>query len=125
MIVNTASVAGLRATPTLIGYGASKHAALGLTGNAAVEMGTDNIRVNCVFPRVVQTPMMGKIEDQSLLLGMVKNATKYQRSYEERTPLGRYVSPLKVAALVIFLRSDVASMITGESSVVEGGFLQS
>ena len=88
-------------------------------------MATDNIRVNSVFPAIVQTPMMGKIEDQSVLLGMVKNATKYQRSHEERTPLGRYVSPSKAAAPVTFLRSDEASMITGESFLVEGGVLQS
>ncbi len=124
-IVNTASAAGLTATPTLIGYGASKHAVVGMTKSAAVEMATDNIRVNCVCPGIVQTPMIGRIEDQSVSLGIVKNATEYQRTYEERTPLGRYVTPSEVAALVTFLASDEASMITGESSVVDGGFLQS
>ncbi len=125
VIINTASAAGLAATPTLIGYGASKHAVVGMTKSAAVEMATDNIRVNCVCPEIVKTPMVGRIEDQSVSLGIVKNATEYQRIYQERTPLGRYVAPSEVAALVTFLGSDEASIITGESSVVDGGFLQS
>ena len=125
VIINTASAAGLTATPTLFGYGASKHAVVGMTKTAAVEMAHLNIRVNCICPGIVETSMIRKIEDQSVSIGVAASADEFKNNYNQRAPLGRYVTPSEVAALLAFLGSDEASMITGESSVIDGGFLHS
>jgi NAD(P)-dependent dehydrogenase (short-subunit alcohol dehydrogenase family) len=69
--------------------------------------------------------MIRKIEDQSVSIGVVVSADEFKNSYNQRAPLGRYVRPSEVAALLAFLGSDEASMITGESSVIDGGFLHS
>ena len=58
-------------------------------------------------------------------LVMVDNADQYQQAYSDRTPLKRYVEASEVAALAAFLGSDEGGMITGETSVIDGGFLQS
>jgi 3alpha(or 20beta)-hydroxysteroid dehydrogenase len=120
-IVNTASGAGLMATPTIIGYGASKHAVVGMTKTAAVELGADQIRVNCVCPGAVNTTMVRAIEEQSAELGAVETAADYTKMLNERTPLGRYVEPEEVAALVAFLGADESSIITGEAYGIDGG----
>ena len=124
-IINTASAAGLTATPTLMGYGASKHAVVGMTKTAAVEMAPMGIRVNCICPGIVSTQMIQTIENKSVSLGLVSSADQYQQAYSDRTPLKRYVEASEVAALAAFLGSDEAGMITGETSVIDGGFLQS
>lgn len=124
-IINTASAAGLTATPTLMGYGASKHAVVGMTKTAAVEMAPMGIRVNCICPGIVSTQMIQTIENESVSLGLVSSADQYQQAYSDRTPLKRYVEPSEVAALAAFLGSDESCMITGETSVIDGGFLQS
>ena len=124
-IINTASAAGLTATPTLMGYGASKHAVVGMTKTAAVEMASMGIRVNCICPGIVSTQMIQTIENKSVSLGLVSSADQYQQAYSDRTPLKRYVEASEVAALVAFLGSDEGGMITGETSVIDGGFLQS
>ena len=124
-IINTASAAGLTATPTLMGYGASKHAVVGMTKTAAVEMGPMGIRVNCICPGIVSTQMIQTIENKSVSLGLVSSADQYQQAYSDRTPLKRYVEASEVAALAAFLGSDESGMITGETSVIDGGFLQS
>ena len=124
-IINTASAAGLTATPTLMGYGASKHAVVGMTKTAAVEMAPMGIRVNCICPGIVSTQMIQTIENESVSLGLVSSADHYQQAYSDRTPLKRYVEPSEVAALAAFLGSDESCMITGETSVIDGGFLQS
>ena len=120
-IVNTASGAGLMATPTIIGYGASKHAVVGMTKTGAVELGPDNIRVNCVCPGAVNTTMITAIEEGSTELGAVTDPTEYAKLLNERTPLGRSVEPEEVAALVAFLAADESSIITGTSYVIDGG----
>ena len=124
-IINTASAAGLTATPTLMGYGASKHAVVGMTKTAAVEMAPMGIRVNCICPGIVSTQMIQTIENKSVSLGLVSSADQYQQAYSDRTPLKRYVEASEVAALAAFLGSDEGGMITGETSVIDGGFLQS
>ena len=109
------------ATPTIIGYGASKHAVVGMTKTGAVELGPDNIRVNCVCPGAVNTTMITAIEEGSTELGAVTDPTEYAKLLNERTPLGRYVEPEEVAALVAFLAADESSIITGTSYVIDGG----
>ena len=118
-IINTASAAGLMATPSLIAYGASKHAVIGMTKSASIELAPAGIRVNAVCPGVINTRMMRSIEEQTI----PDNPEEYIKAVSEKTPLGRYGEPEEVAGLVAFLASDEATYITGSSYVIDGGLL--
>jgi len=83
------------------------------------------IRVNCICPGIVSTQMIQTIENKSVSLGLASSADQYQQAYSDRTPLKRYVEASEVAALAAFLGSDEGGMITGETSVIDGGFLLS
>mgnify|MGYP001190705850 FL=1 len=120
-IVNTASGAGLMATPTLIAYGASKHAVIGMTKTAAVELAPAGIRVNAVCPGVVNTRMIRSIEEMSI----PEDPEEYTKLTNERVPLGRYAEPEEVAGLVAFLASDEAAYITGSCYLIDGGIILS
>jgi NAD(P)-dependent dehydrogenase (short-subunit alcohol dehydrogenase family) len=116
-IVNTASVAGLVATPGMPAYVASKHAVIGLTKTAAGEVARSGVRVNCVCPGPIDTRMIHSLEtmldpDDPASIG---------RRYQSNIPLGRYGTAEEVANVVIFLASDMASNITGAHYVVDGG----
>jgi NAD(P)-dependent dehydrogenase (short-subunit alcohol dehydrogenase family) len=112
-IVTTASLAGIRGVPGQAAYGASKHAAVGLTKVAALDAAALGVRVNAVCPGLVHTPMLQGLIDVAppeLMQGMLM-----------RVPAGRMAQPEEIAALVAWLLSDEASYVNGEAVVVDGG----
>src|SRR5580693_9053699 len=116
-IVNTASVAGIVATPGMPAYVASKHAVIGLTKTAAGEVARQGIRVNAVCPGPVDTRMIHALEK------MINpdDPESVHRKYQAAIPSGRYTTPEEIANMVLFLSSDLASNITGGQYVVDGG----
>ena len=116
-VVNTASVAGLVATPGMPAYVASKHAVIGLTKTAAGEVARQGIRVNAVCPGPVDTRMIHSLEQQ-LSPGDPKAIGE---RYQAAQPTGRYTTVEEIANMVLFLCSDLASNTTGGQFVVDGG----
>ena len=119
-VVTISSVSGLRASPESLAYCASKAGLLMLTQCMAVDHGPEGVRVNCVAPGWVRTPMAD--EDMEVLaerLGLDREA-----AYAETTvdvPLRRPASPEEVAATVAWLVSDDASYVNGAVVTVDGG----
>jgi NAD(P)-dependent dehydrogenase (short-subunit alcohol dehydrogenase family) len=116
-VVNTASVAGLVATPGMPAYVASKHAVLGLTKAAAGEVARSGVRVNAVCPGPIDTRMIHSLESQLNPSNPASVADRYRSSL----PLGRYGTAEEVANVVLFLCSDLAGNVTGAQYVVDGG----
>jgi NAD(P)-dependent dehydrogenase (short-subunit alcohol dehydrogenase family) len=116
-VVNTASVAGLVATPGMPAYVASKHAVIGLTKTAAGEVARQGVRVNAVCPGPVDTRMIHDLEKQ---ISPGDPASVGER-YQGAIPSGRYTTADEIANMVLFLCSDLASNTTGGQYVVDGG----
>jgi 3-hydroxybutyrate dehydrogenase len=109
-IVNIASAHGLVASAFKSAYVAAKHGVVGLTKTAALEYATDRIRVNCVNPGYITTPMTKE--------------TIEQRGDEimARVPMNRMGVPEEIAEAVVWMCSDKASFMTGAAQVVDGGY---
>ncbi|MBQ7801935.1 MAG: SDR family oxidoreductase [Oscillospiraceae bacterium] len=119
-IVNTCSMAAVKADPTLPHYTASKFAVLGLTKAAALEFAARNITVNCVCPGFVKTEMQDReIVWEAELRGVTPEEVR--QGYIDKTPLGRLCYPEDVADVVGFLVSPEAKFLTGEAINVAGG----
>jgi len=116
-IVNTGSLASYTGTRMLAPYTASKHAVLGLTRAAALEVARDGVRINAVCPGPVDTSMLRDIE-AAQAPGQAE-ALRQRRSAS--IPDGRYASPEEVANLMLYLASDMASHITGQGVQINGG----
>jgi len=112
-IINTASVAGLVGMPGAGIYVASKHAVLGLTKSAALEVAKQGIRVNAISPAAIQTDMLDRFTG-----GVQTDTGKYLTSLH---PIGRIGQADEIANPVVFLASDDSSFITGQSITVDGG----
>jgi NAD(P)-dependent dehydrogenase (short-subunit alcohol dehydrogenase family) len=112
-IVNTASIAGLRGFAKAGPYVASKFAVNGLTRVAALDYAAKGIRVNSVCPGVIETAMLATAAETNL--DMVTALTA-------GTPMRRLGLPMEIAAAVVWLCSDEASFITGQTFAVDGGF---
>jgi NAD(P)-dependent dehydrogenase (short-subunit alcohol dehydrogenase family) len=112
-IVNMASIIGLIGSAGVAAYSASKHGVIGLTKTAALENAKSGIRINAVCPGFTETPMA----DRSLRAPAVR---KYVLSCH---PIGRLGKPTEIAEAVVWMCSDRASFMTGQSLVLDGGFL--
>jgi NAD(P)-dependent dehydrogenase (short-subunit alcohol dehydrogenase family) len=114
-IVNIASIEGLEGTEGGSAYNASKGGVVLLTKNMAIDYGRVGIRVNCICPGFIDTPMMAAVMENE---GM----RTYRDRWLEEHKLGRFGRPSEIAAAALFLASDDASFVTGHPLVVDGGF---
>jgi NAD(P)-dependent dehydrogenase (short-subunit alcohol dehydrogenase family) len=112
-IVNMASIIGLVGSAGVAAYSASKHGVIGLTKTAALENAKSGIRINAVCPGFTETPMA----DRTLRAPAVR---QYVLSCH---PIGRLGRPAEIAEAVVWMCSDRASFMTGQSLVLDGGFL--
>ena len=112
-IVNMSSITGLVGAVGAAAYSASKHGVIGLTQTAALENAKSGIRINAVCPGFTETPMTDRIF-------RVPGVQKYVVSCH---PIGRLGRPTEIAEAVVWMCSDRASFMTGQSLVLDGGFL--
>ncbi len=112
-IVNMASISGLVGVAGAAAYSASKHGVIGLTKAAALENAKGGIRINAVCPAAVETPLADRVFGAPA-------AHKYALSCH---PIGRFGRPAEIAEAVVWMCSDRASFMTGQSLVLDGGFL--
>jgi len=111
-IVNTASTAGLIGSRGISAYVASKHGVVGLTKTAALEYAQQGIRVNCVCPGYIQTPMTERAMSDPALQAQIT-----------ARPMGRVGASEEVAEAVVWLCSAAASFVTGHTMTVDGGYV--
>ena len=112
-IVNMASITGLVGAAGAAAYSASKHGVMGLTKSAALETARNKIRINAVCPAVIETPMGQRLFGDPPV-------HKYVLSCH---PIGRFGRTAEIAEAVVWMCSDKASFMTGQSLVLDGGFL--
>ena len=118
-IVITSSVAGLRGASGLSPYVSSKHAVVGMMRCLAAELGPEGIRVNTLNPGPVDNRMMRSIEEQA----NPGHAQDVHDMFASRIPLGRYVTNDECAAMAVFLFSDASGGCSGNTYLVDGGYL--
>lgn len=109
-IVNMASIHGMVAAPGNSAYTAAKHGVVGVTRNAAAEYGPQGLRINCVGPGYIDTPLLDALPPEQ------------KEALVAKHPLGRLGRAEEVAALVLFLLSAEASFITGGYYLIDGGY---
>jgi NAD(P)-dependent dehydrogenase (short-subunit alcohol dehydrogenase family) len=112
-IVNMGSVTGLIGSVGAAAYSASKHGVIGLTKSAALENAKSGIRINAVCPGFAETPMADRIF----------RVPQIQKHIVSCHPIGRLAKPTEIAQAVAWMCSDRASFMTGQSLVLDGGFL--
>ncbi len=110
-IINLASQAGVIGLDQHVAYSASKAGLIGMTRVLSLEWARSGITINCVSPTVVETP-----------LGKIAWAGEKGEMMKALIPAGRFATPREVAALIAFLASDDAGMITGENILIDGGY---
>jgi NAD(P)-dependent dehydrogenase (short-subunit alcohol dehydrogenase family) len=112
-IVNIASIEGIEGTEGGSAYNASKGGVVLLTKNMAIDYGRIGIRVNCICPGFIDTPMFRSV---------VGNFGPIADKYRDQHKLGRFGRPEEIASAALFLASEDASFVTGHALVVDGGY---
>lgn len=112
-IVNMSSVGGVIGVPGVSIYVASKHAVLGLTKSVALEYANSGIRINAVNPGAIETDMFERF---------VEDSPQLRQQMMAMHPIGRTGKPEEIASAVVWLCSDGASFVTGQSITLDGGF---
>jgi NAD(P)-dependent dehydrogenase (short-subunit alcohol dehydrogenase family) len=110
VMVFVASVSGMSSAPRHAAYGAAKAGLIALVKSGAVELGPSGVRVNAVAPGVVWTPRVSAFLGEE---GRQRNA--------ENAPLRRVAQPADIAAALLYLASDLAGYVSGQTLVVDGG----
>ena len=113
-IIHIASVEGLEGVSGQLSYGTSKGGLIQMTRVMAADFARQGIRVNCVCPGAVETPMTAILQDPSL--------QKIRQQIEAMHLMNRFAEPREIANAILFLASDEASFITGHPLVVDGGW---
>jgi NAD(P)-dependent dehydrogenase (short-subunit alcohol dehydrogenase family) len=113
-VVNLSSVEGLEAIQMQPAYSASKGGVVLLTRNLAIDFGAAGVRVNCLCPGLVRTPMTEMLFDDGI--------AEIRDRFIAQHMLGRAGLPEEIASAALFLASDDASFVTGHALVVDGGF---
>ncbi len=114
-VVNIASIAGIQAAPLQGVYGMTKAALISMTKTLAHELGPAGIRVNAIAPGLVETRLAAAIVESDELLDQVVS----------RTALGRHAQPDEIAGAAVYLLSEAASYVTGQTIVIDGGTITS
>ncbi|MEH2407237.1 SDR family oxidoreductase [Nostoc sp.] len=117
VIVNNSSMGGLIAFPRIGPYHASKHAVMGLTKSAALDYAKLGIRINAVNPGIIDTDLIGRMIEKR------DDAETASQQLTTMVPMGRMGKSEEIASTVLFLCSEAASYITGQSLVVDGGYI--
>jgi NAD(P)-dependent dehydrogenase (short-subunit alcohol dehydrogenase family) len=112
-IISTSSVAGLRGVSGLAAYSAAKAAVISITESAAIDLGHDRIRVNCICPGGIVTPLTVR--------GNPAGEEAAAKNMARMQPIPRAGRPEDIAAMALFLASDDAEWITGTAMIVDGG----
>ena len=115
-IINVASVSGsIKGIPNRFAYGATKAAVIGMTKSLAIDFVKKNIRVNAICPGTVDTPSLG---DRIKALG---DETKARAEFVARQPMGRLATAEEIAEMAVYLASNEAQFVTGQSMIIDGG----
>jgi NAD(P)-dependent dehydrogenase (short-subunit alcohol dehydrogenase family) len=120
-IISTASIAGLRGSPGLAAYSAAKAGVINLTRSLAAELGSHGIRVNCICPGIIVTPIWQQVTGA---IAPEQQQAMWQ-AMGQRVLLKRVGMPEDVARGALFLASDDSSYITGHALVIDGGLTAS
>ena len=113
-IVHIASIEGMIGLNGQITYGTSKGAVIQMTRNMAADFAHNGIRVNCVCPGAIETPLTAVLQDESM--------QAMKRQMESAHLMGRFGEAIEIANAILFLASDEASFVTGHPLVVDGGW---
>jgi NAD(P)-dependent dehydrogenase (short-subunit alcohol dehydrogenase family) len=114
-IINVASIEGIEGTEGGSAYNASKGGVVLLTKNMAIDYGRFGIRVNCICPGFIDTPMFRSVMESP---GMARFKDEYRKHHK----LGRFGRASEIAGAALFLASDDSSFVSGHALVVDGGF---
>jgi NAD(P)-dependent dehydrogenase (short-subunit alcohol dehydrogenase family) len=115
VIVNVASELGLVGAASIAAYCAAKGGVIQLTRAMAIDHAVDNIRINCVCPGPINTPLLDRIIESS------EDAEKERQLTIEKTLLGRLGEPEEIAGVILFLASAESSYMTGSIVIADGG----